>query len=96
MAKLVDGQEIAVGNTQQQIGLAFEKLQSGGSINFAGASGPLDFDLATGEAMSDILIWCLPEKNGMAKAWVWSGLKLNAETKGLTGAISPSRCHLTP
>jgi ABC-type branched-subunit amino acid transport system substrate-binding protein len=30
-------------------------------INFEGASGPLDFDNASGEAISDIAMWCLRE-----------------------------------
>jgi len=33
-------------------------------INFDGASGPLDFDNAVGEAPSDIAMWCLRKEDG--------------------------------
>jgi branched-chain amino acid transport system substrate-binding protein len=32
---------------------------TGGCIDFEGASGPLDFNAATGEALSDIATWCM-------------------------------------
>jgi branched-chain amino acid transport system substrate-binding protein len=56
------GTTIVVGpNTINQ---AISALQGGGSINFDGASGPLDFDPATGEAPSDIDIWCVDIDSG--------------------------------
>ncbi len=41
------------------INKAFDALRSAGEIDFTGASGPLDFDAATGEAKADIDIWCV-------------------------------------
>ena len=39
---------------------AFGLLAQGQNINYEGASGPLDFDINTGEAVSDIQYWCVP------------------------------------
>jgi branched-chain amino acid transport system substrate-binding protein len=64
-ASLNDGLKMTVGgDTQVQVGVdalsgAFKTLASGGKIDFSGASGPLDFDPNTGEAPSDIDIWCI-------------------------------------
>jgi branched-chain amino acid transport system substrate-binding protein len=38
---------------------AFQALSSGNKIDFTGSSGPLDFDVNTGEAPSDIDVWCV-------------------------------------
>lgn len=40
---------------------AFRTLLAGNNLDYSGASGPLDYDLATGEAASDIQIWCVPK-----------------------------------
>jgi len=93
---LVEGLKIvaASGNESGQaldVGLnfindAFATIASGQALNFEGASGPLDFDVQTGEALSDIQVWCLPkDKNGQATAAVASGLFLNAKTGMLAG-----------
>jgi hypothetical protein len=42
----------------------FSLAASDRCIDFDGASGPLDFDNATGEAVSDIAMWCLRHENG--------------------------------
>lgn len=41
----------------------FQNAAQNQCIDFDGVSGPLDFDNDTGEASSDIAIWC-PERNG--------------------------------
>ncbi len=57
LKKMVGGAtEVKVGSGISQ---AFNLVAGGNAINFTGASGPLDFDVATGEAPSDIQIWCL-------------------------------------
>ena len=43
-----------------QITKASTALQQGKQLDFDGASGPLDFDLTTGDALSDIQLWCVP------------------------------------
>lgn len=50
------------------IDAAFNTLIAGGKIDFNGASGPLDFNLTTGEAASDIQVWCMPKDNTTNKA----------------------------
>jgi len=80
------GDHVEVGT--EDMNKAFNGLQSGGSIDFSGASGPLNFDVATGEAPSDIQIWCLPvEPNGAARSAAGSGLYYNATTGQLAGMV---------
>ncbi|MCC6553107.1 MAG: ABC transporter substrate-binding protein [Polyangiaceae bacterium] len=66
---------------------AFATLKDGEPIDFVGASGPLDFDVDTGEAPSDIQIWCLPSAGGEAQSALGSGLYLDAATSTLMGAM---------
>ena len=68
----------------------FMRLSQGESVDFKGASGPLDFDVATGEAPSDIQIWCLPAAGGVAQSAIFSGQYLNATSELLTGTIGPA------
>ena len=68
---------------------AFAALLAGKNIDFNGASGPLDFDVTTGEAESDIQIWCVDvDKTGKANAFKNSGEFYNATTKKLEGVIA--------
>ncbi|MCU0682971.1 MAG: ABC transporter substrate-binding protein [Polyangiaceae bacterium] len=92
MAKLVAGTTINVG--AGDAGRAFGALRAGQGIDFVGASGPLNFDLATGEALSDIQIWCVkmgegaspkPEPQGS-----FAGPKLSADTNALVGEPATS------
>ncbi len=66
-ARMVGGAtKLKVGKAS--INQAFQVLSTdAGKLDFDGASGPLDFDLKTGEAVSDIEIWCLPKPDGMGK-----------------------------
>jgi branched-chain amino acid transport system substrate-binding protein len=58
LTKLVGGTEkIDVGPARLGAGVA--ALSGGGSVDLNGTSGPLDFDPSTGEARSDIAVWCL-------------------------------------
>jgi branched-chain amino acid transport system substrate-binding protein len=69
-----------------QIGAAFTILSGPPKdhINYQGASGPLDFDITTGEAESDIQIWCVQaDASGKASAFVNSGCYYDAATKTL-------------
>lgn len=80
------GKSVDVGHLN--ISAAFKELTSGGKVDINGASGPLDFDLTTGEAPSDIQIWCLPkDANGLATSPINSGLYLDAKTLTLGGAL---------
>jgi branched-chain amino acid transport system substrate-binding protein len=75
------------------INAAFKALSGGNNIDFDGASGPLSFDVATGDAPSDIQIWCLP-KDGSDKATSAqnSGQYFDAATGKLAGEIDPTIC----
>jgi branched-chain amino acid transport system substrate-binding protein len=87
-AKQIDktGGTIDVGSTN--INSAFQKLVAGQGFDLSGASGPLDFDLATGDAPSDIEIWCLPLTAGKAGAGQATTVYYNASTSTLSGTYT--------
>lgn len=61
MSKLVPpGQEISAGPSS--INAARNTLASGGTIDYDGASGPLDFDLAAGEAGANVARWVVEKR----------------------------------
>ena len=58
LQRMSQGKAINAGPTD--INAAFAELKNeGATIDFAGVSGPLNFDPATGEAGADISVWCL-------------------------------------
>ncbi len=71
------------------INAAFAVLSSGKNIDYNGASGPLNFDIATGEAPSDIQVWCIPTEDntttGKAAAAVNSGIFFDAAKDAISG-----------
>ena len=80
------GKRVAPGSGE--INIAFKAISDGESIDYDGASGPLDFDLTTGEALSDIQVWCLPEDDqGTATVAQNSGLYLEATSGTLVGTL---------
>ena len=92
MTLLVRGQT-AVDVGPVGVTTAFRELGAGRNIDFAGASGPLDFDLATGEAPSDIQVWCMPRgADGKAINGVNSGIYLDAVTRRLQGTAYGPPC----
>ena len=73
---------------------AFQRLSAGQSIDFQGASGPLDFDLTTGEAQSDIQIWCMStDITGHAEAGISSGIYYSASSASLVGVDYGPQCE---
>jgi branched-chain amino acid transport system substrate-binding protein len=64
------------------------ELISKGSINYNGASGPLNFDPKTGEAQSDIQIWCLPTLGMTTGDGRPSGLFYDAAATKLAGTFT--------
>jgi ABC-type branched-subunit amino acid transport system substrate-binding protein len=48
------------------INSTLDTLADGGSVVLNGVSGPLDFDLATGDTRTDIQLWCLRRSDGGA------------------------------
>jgi ABC-type branched-subunit amino acid transport system substrate-binding protein len=86
-AKLVPpGDAVAAG--AQQINAAFQALSAGQSIDFSGASGPLDYDLTTGEAVSDIQIWCTALVDGKPSVGRQSTIYYDAAAERLEGTLA--------
>lgn len=89
MALLTGGtQKIDVGATGLPRGM--EAMLKGEKIDFNGASGPLDFDVATGEAPSDYGIWCVKvDPNNNARVYEEAtGQSYSATSGALTGTFS--------
>lgn len=80
---------VAIDVGQAGISAAFTTLGQGKNIDYTGASGPLDFDTATGEAESDIQIWCVDDGGtGKAIGFKNSTAFYNATTHKLQGTVS--------
>jgi branched-chain amino acid transport system substrate-binding protein len=92
LKKLSDEMGTVIDAGAKNVSKGFTELLSKGTINYNGASGPLDFDETTGEAPSDIQIWCLPESGGMTGGGRSSGRFYEAASgklAGTFGACSP-------
>lgn len=71
LKKMVGGTKVPSG--PDGINSAFKLLGEQASIDFDGVSGPLDFDVSTGEAPSDIVVWCTEIDAGNKPTFVTSG-----------------------
>lgn len=88
LTKLVPpGAATPVGSSK--INDAFTALIAGSTIDFNGASGPLNFDTKTGEAPSDIQIWCISQSQGFKN----SGIYYDAAQSKLIGAAFGTQCN---
>ena len=66
----------------------FRVLRAGGNIDLVGAGTTLDFDLATGEPTSDLVLLCAhPASGGGALRFDESGLRFDAHEKRIVGRI---------
>ncbi|MEJ7729591.1 MAG: ABC transporter substrate-binding protein [Polyangiaceae bacterium] len=75
------------------ISATFQLLSAGKNVDFNGASGPLNFDVETGEAPSDVIIWCMPsDASGNATAGIASGYFFDAAKDALGGTEFGSQC----
>lgn len=72
------------------VGRYLTVMSNGGTINYTGASGPLDFDTALGEAQSDIQIFCADADDPATLNP--TGQSYNALNKALEGV---ENCQLT-
>jgi ABC-type branched-subunit amino acid transport system substrate-binding protein len=81
--KLVDGTKIEVGPTR--INDALNLLGSGQSIDLDGASGPLNFNLETGEPPVDISAWCLTKSAANKLEFVSTGQYYDTATGKVKG-----------
>jgi branched-chain amino acid transport system substrate-binding protein len=85
LSRIVSGPQVEARFTE--LAGAFASLRSGASINFSGASGTLDFDLATGEAVADIDVWCVSTASG-GPAFASSGVFYAGATKTVEGVFA--------
>lgn len=85
MKKLVGGTKLVVG--PDTLSTAMQTLGAGGSLDIDGASGPLDFDLAAHEALSDIDVWCVAILNNTT-TFESSGRHYDSSTKAMVGTFS--------
>ena len=92
--RLVSGTPIDVGGTTMNTG--FAALASPGTFDVEGASGPLDFDLATGEARSNIDAWCIAKDGSGRPAFVPSKRLYDAKTSMMTGTFDVAGCLAGP
>ncbi len=74
--------------TPGKINAAFQALQSGGEIDYSGASGPLNFDNTTGEAKANIDIWCVAFDGSMKPVFKSTGQKYDAVQGKVVGTYS--------
>lgn len=88
--RLVSGTKIEVGGANMNAG--FQALVSPGTFDFDGASGPLDFDLATGEAPSNIDIWCVTKDTTGRPAFASSGRVYDATKSAMVGTFDVAVC----
>ncbi len=82
-----------------KINSAFQKLSvTSSKIDFNGASGPLNFDVSTGEAPSDVQIFCvMSDANDVATTGTFSGVYLDAASLTLQGpAQFAAQCKYAP
>lgn len=68
-------------------GPAFEALQAGENIDYHGVSGPLDFDVETGEAPADYDIWCVRRNTQKAPVFSSSGRYFDTAENALSGTL---------
>jgi branched-chain amino acid transport system substrate-binding protein len=86
MKNLITGPEIHVG--PPDLGQAFSTLSGGSPINMTGTSGPMDFDLNTGDVKQENQVWCVPtDKAGKAAFPIFSGYGFDLN-QNATGQLS--------
>ncbi|MFO0546823.1 MAG: ABC transporter substrate-binding protein [Polyangiaceae bacterium] len=64
LTKLADTSKAALEVGSSDFGDVNGSLNNGDTVNIDGVSGPLDFDITSGEAPSDVQIWCLDSVAG--------------------------------
>lgn len=71
------------------ISSAYASLTRNKGIDLNGVSGPMDYNVDTGDAESDVQIWCagVDEASGAAKGYQNSGLYYSAKERALKGEL---------
>lgn len=75
-----------VSSGPEDVSAAIQAIEAGDTITLHGASGPLSFDVATGDVTSDIEVWCITPQPGLEA----SGMVYAVASSGLTGAVDPA------
>lgn len=83
---MIKGTGIDAGPTD--INAAYQALDSAGEIDYTGASGPLNFDIATGEAKADIDIWCVGRNANNDAVFLSSGQRYDAAMNKVVGTYN--------
>jgi len=86
MGKMVGGTKSNVGASNIQA--AIQVLQSGNAIDINGASGPLDFNLQTHEALSDITVWCISTDGNGNPVFASSGRYYDSTSQAMVGTYA--------
>ncbi len=86
LKKMVGGTKVTGGTTG--INLALKLLLEKKSIDYDGISGPLDFDVSTGEAPADIVVWCTGLNANSKAEFRDSGQFYDAVQNAVTGKRS--------
>ena len=90
---------VSVDVAPDQIPAAFAAIQGGSPIALHGVSGPLQFDLTTGDVVADVQVWCVVRgpgaDGGAGLGFAASGLSYTgtAASPALAGAIAASCTH---
>jgi branched-chain amino acid transport system substrate-binding protein len=85
LGSVVSGQKFQAGPNSLSPAYA-ALLTPGGSIDYDGVSGPLDFDLATGEAPADIDVWCIVLDSNSKDIYQSSGQYFDSAMGTVTGS----------
>lgn len=85
MKKLVGGTKLVIG--PDTLSTAMQTLGSGAALDIDGASGPLDFDLAAHEAVSDIDVWCISSANATT-TFQSTGRRYDSATHAMVGTFA--------
>ncbi|MEZ4225466.1 MAG: ABC transporter substrate-binding protein [Polyangiaceae bacterium] len=86
LKKMVGGTKVSAGTTG--INQALSLLQEKKNIDYDGISGPLDFDVSTGEAPADIVVWCTGLNANSVAEFKTSGQYYDALQNAVTGTRS--------
>ena len=90
MSLLVGGSDgLDVGSAALPKGMS--AMLQGTKVDFNGASGPLDFDLTTGEALSDYSVWCVKDDPNNAGKYLFeevAGEHYDSKTSTLIGTYA--------
>lgn len=85
LKRTVGGAEVIAGPDALNTGFS-ALLQDGGTIDYAGVSGPLDFDVNKGEADADIDVWCIVLDTQSNPVFTSSGQYYDSVSKMVVGS----------